>query len=170
MSSIELLTSDIAGRTSWLLSELQISQRGMADRIGVAQTFVSAVSRGRSLPSIAMLAGLSREFHVDLNWYVIGLGEPFTAQTQNHDEQAPSARPELIDDLLPRVLALGPEQAGRVQGFLEAILVLQSDTRRAQARPGELIPKLRLVWDRDDNGKGRPEAQRRPHPSTHERR
>ena len=42
--------------------------------MGVDSTFMSAVARGDSMPSIVMVVGLLQEFGIDPRWYLTGEG------------------------------------------------------------------------------------------------
>ena len=132
MSITTALNVEIGQRTTMLLDALQISQHKLAERAGVAQSYVSAIKAGKTLPSVVMLVGLRREFGVSLDWYLTGEGEMFAGPGKHYCDDPATA--DIWETLLPAVLEQGAEKQGRVRGFLQALLGdMPNQRRRAQA-------------------------------------
>lgn len=100
-------------RTTDLLQLWGCSQRELAARLKVSGTFVSAVCRGKSYPSIEMITALAAE-GVDLRWY-LGL--------DNTPPKPPSVEEEhRLVKLAHRLVEGGsPEIVAEAVGYLAAL-------------------------------------------------
>lgn len=132
------LRAEIGQRNRWLLAELGLTQSAFAVAVGVSQTFVSGVSRGETLPSIALLIGLRAAFNVSLDWYLRGVGEPFTAAPQGW---RPPGRPERtplpknVEDLVDALVDLEgqPDGAHRIQRVRDFVAGISGGARQRRA-------------------------------------
>ena len=147
-SSKKVLTESIAVRLRAVIDNHGLSQRSLAERVGVSQTFVSAVCRGKSLPSIPLVLGLHREFGVSMEWLLagdsadgVGRREQHTAQPQPQPQPQPQSQQRPLSagghlhDLLDDVLS-GPGGSGnalKVEGFLTALAMSQPRSRRSRS-------------------------------------
>jgi phage repressor protein C with HTH and peptisase S24 domain len=59
-------------RVKRIIENNHISQKAVADRLGISQAFMSDVIKGRGMFSIENLTSFAREFDVDLNWLIFG--------------------------------------------------------------------------------------------------
>ncbi len=64
---------------------LKLSQKEFADAIGLSENFVWMIEKGSRIPSDRTISDICREFGVDRNWLVDGIGEPF--KPVNRDQQ-----------------------------------------------------------------------------------
>lgn len=130
MSTRIRLKDDIAQRTREVLSALNMPQATVASKIGVAQTFISKVSRGETLPSLLLAIGLRDHFGVSLDWYLRGEGEPFITEVKT---LTPSKEDPLLDLFLETIYGSSPEERGRIQGFLEGLSLARRPAQRRSA-------------------------------------
>jgi transcriptional regulator with XRE-family HTH domain len=122
----------LAARTLQAIALIGLSQRQVANRIGVSPGFISSVGSAKSLPSLQMVAGLWQEFGVSPEWYLLGVGEPFVSEKRQ--PQVPADVHDIVYQLLPAVLALGPAAQAQLRGYLHSMLdAATRGQRRAQA-------------------------------------
>lgn len=62
------------GRRIRSLRGFDMTQAEFASRIGVSQSFLSAVEHGRNEAGAGVLLAISREFHKSLEWLLTGEG------------------------------------------------------------------------------------------------
>lgn len=72
-------------RLNYLIKFNKFSKKEFAEKIGATPTFVSNMLHQGSKPSWTFLQAISESFNVNLNWLVLGEGEPF--KLQKADEQ-----------------------------------------------------------------------------------
>ena len=108
----------LARRTAQAITLTGMSQRAVALQIGVSAAFLSQVASNKSLPSIQLVVGLREHFNISLEWYLLGHGEPLV-------EGEPATTPSTQDityELLPAVLALGPNAQAQLRGYLHSMI------------------------------------------------
>lgn len=67
---------DIGIRIHYLRTQiLNLPQREFAQQMGIAQSHISKVEKGMSLPGCFILAGLYRMYQININWLLSGDGE-----------------------------------------------------------------------------------------------
>ncbi|MDJ1479958.1 helix-turn-helix transcriptional regulator [Cytophagaceae bacterium YF14B1] len=67
---------DIGSRIYYLRTEvLNLPQRDFAQRMGIAQSHISKVEKGMSLPGCYFMAGLYKSYQININWLLSGEGE-----------------------------------------------------------------------------------------------
>ena len=62
----------IGRRACEMRRELGLSQRELADRVGVTTSFIGHIERAEKVPSLQTMARLSLELDVALDWLVLG--------------------------------------------------------------------------------------------------
>lgn len=73
------MKSDVAERLKLLRKSLNLSQKELADKIEIAQTYWSSIETGhRKLPP-TILGLLVKEFGLSADWILSGTGQPFTS-------------------------------------------------------------------------------------------
>ena len=107
------------------------SQREIADRTGVAQSFVSKVARGVCLPSLELLVGLDEAYGVSIVWVLRGEGEMWAQRPT--PRQSPPKPPIL--ELAEQAIAIGGEVLANIEGYMRGRLAAQ-DQQPQRARAG----------------------------------
>ncbi len=107
------------------------SQREIADRTGVAQSFVSKVARGVCLPSLELLVGLDEAYGVNIVWLLRGEGEMMQATKSR--AVAPAAHEAFV--MLNQLADHGPDALDRASLLLQGLLGAYTPKTR-QARAG----------------------------------
>ena len=91
--SIPCVTQDLKAfcdRLDWAMRNRGINQRKLAGQIGVAQSHVSSMLKGKTHPSRDVAHRLSEALGYRVEWLVFGVGEP-----DNNDGQTSSPVSEL---------------------------------------------------------------------------
>lgn len=70
-------------RISYVVSQSKLTKTAFAKRINVSQAMVSMLCSGATAPSDRTISDICREFGVDRNWLVDGIGEPFRPVDRN---------------------------------------------------------------------------------------
>lgn len=139
-SSGKQLIPEIGARVKSALAEGGMSQNEFARQAGVAQSYVSAVCRGKVLASVPLLRGIRSILGISLDWLLLGVGEMRTgaysaAWTPEHAGLSESPPPHYgppasdpyperdraLHDLLHEVLQRKPRARGRIEGWLEGV-------------------------------------------------
>lgn len=155
-SSDKELRGALGRRVRQALDLAGVTQAGLARKLRISQSFVSAVSRGASLPSVELVIGLRRE-GVALDWLLLGEGpqkigrpptsneppadlpasdEPLPAVPPTSDESLPADRPVGVSlpanepPLDPWRASVGPE----LHRLLEDVLESGDDVTAAHIR------------------------------------
>lgn len=113
MSSDKELPPTIGERVRAALVAAHVSQNEVSRRTGVSQSFISAVCRGESKPSIELVAGLREHYGVSLEWIVLGRGAPFAGPEV---AAASPMRPDPVPPKLRDLVRLLAELQGSTQG------------------------------------------------------
>lgn len=75
-------------RIAWLVKNnkkaIAKTKTAFASVINLSQPFLSQICAGDRLPSDRTIADICREFGVDRNWLVDGIGDPFRPVDRNH--------------------------------------------------------------------------------------
>lgn len=114
---------------------LHLTHRQVAASTGVAQSFMSAVTRGESFPSVILLAGLRQHHGVSLDWLLLGEGEmqqrPETT-TPKHSITAPPT-PVLVQ-LAEQASALDEVAVEHLETYMRGFLAARErQPQRARA-------------------------------------
>lgn len=120
------------------------SQREIADRTGVAQSFVSKVARGVCLPSLELLVGLDEAYGISIVWVLRGEGEMRTQRVAPLPVRRPAPPKPPIIDLAEQALAIGGEVLANIEGYMRGRLAAPE----RQPQQGRRMT-LRLVWDQE---------------------
>lgn len=88
-----------SSRLKFLLDTLDLTQQQFATSIGVSQSAVSQIAKGKTSLSFETIEKISSTYHVDCNWLVHGIGEPFIQGMQ----------PEMVKD---RILSVTVDTDG----------------------------------------------------------
>lgn len=62
-----------------------LSQAEMADRLGLSRNFISLMENGNRIPSERTVTDICREFGVNRNWLVDGIGDPLRAVDRSQE-------------------------------------------------------------------------------------
>jgi transcriptional regulator with XRE-family HTH domain len=90
-------TDQFNQRLRLALTRSGISQADLGRRIGAHQNLVSGWVAGRRHPSFRHLAALAPVLEVDINWLVLGSGEPPPARDDQIGRRLRHLGPELIE-------------------------------------------------------------------------
>ena len=74
---------DFAQRLKELRKACGITQRAMADRLGLKQNTIATYEIGKLSPSDRTITDICREFNVNENWLRTGEGKMFVQLTEN---------------------------------------------------------------------------------------
>ena len=77
MTSTDELNIEISQKIKELRLLKNLTQSSFGEKIGLTKQAISNVENALSRPSIEFLVKLVIEFHVNLNWLLAGIGEPF---------------------------------------------------------------------------------------------
>ncbi|HND34078.1 MAG TPA: helix-turn-helix domain-containing protein [Myxococcota bacterium] len=98
----------------------------MSKRLLVSQTFLSAVVRGDSLPSLRVVLGLREVYGVSFDWYLLGNGEMLASGAplpQVAVPSPPAPPPHELHKLVEEVLELDDKEiTAEVRGLIRGIL------------------------------------------------
>ncbi len=110
------------------LAEAAVSQGDFARRTGVAQSFISKVTRGESFPSLALVAGLYAEIGYSPRWIITGdggrleLGDSHPIFVREAPPPKYGTEHPGLHALLDRAVSQSsPEAVLRLEGYLSAL-------------------------------------------------
>lgn len=89
---------DMGKKLHSLRTEMKLTQKQVADRIGLAISAVSAYESGTRYPSYETLVKLSRMFHVSTD-YLLGLTEKRSIDVTGLDDAEIELLSQLVDKL-----------------------------------------------------------------------
>lgn len=72
MAKYKKITAGVGKRIKEVRQELGMSQQAFADRIGLAQMYVSMLERGARKPSQVAIIAIAAKFDLDENWLRTG--------------------------------------------------------------------------------------------------
>lgn len=72
--------STIGERIRLLLFRHDMTQAGLAQKVGVSQSAISQMISGKNHPSSDLIAAISREFDVNINWLLLGEGAMYKSE------------------------------------------------------------------------------------------
>lgn len=130
------MTRPASSRTAPFVKQLtaalqasQMSQKQLAERMGVSQTTVGSWMAGRYLPRADRIHALAELLGLDATTLIAGQRGRRTISTA-----APTATSPPGDDLLQRLAKLSPAAVASVEGFANATPELLLILREAQTR------------------------------------
>lgn len=72
------LVGRVGLRVGQLRTSLGLSQADFSERVGIAQSFISAIERGKSKASVELVVGIKLAWpSLSLDWLLVGAGEPW---------------------------------------------------------------------------------------------
>lgn len=77
MTNTDKLNKEISQKIKELRLLKNLTQSALGEQIGLTKQAISNVENATSKPSIEFLIKLVTELHVNLNWLLAGIGEPF---------------------------------------------------------------------------------------------
>ena len=114
-------------RITLVIKEKKITKTEFAKRLNISQAFVSQMCSGVARPSDRTISDICREFGVDRNWLVDGIGDPFRPVDRNHQiasvlSSAISHNDTARDRLIRAFSQLPDEMYGQAEKILEEIV------------------------------------------------
>lgn len=85
-----------------------LSQKEMADRLGISKTYISLIESKKKAPSSKLLNQISTEFSVDCDWLESGAGVPFKDMKMNKEFTIQTKRPKTQKVLLAAAAFTAP--------------------------------------------------------------
>lgn len=67
----------IGQRVKWIRKDKGLTQQAFADALGITANTVSKLEPGMRMPSLDLVADIAAYFKVNLNWLMMGIGEPY---------------------------------------------------------------------------------------------
>lgn len=67
----------IGQRGKWIRKDKGLTQQAFADALGITANTVSKLEPGMRMPSLDLVADIAAYFKVNLNWLMMGIGEPY---------------------------------------------------------------------------------------------
>lgn len=67
----------IGQRVKWIRNDKGLTQQAFADALGITANTVSKLEPGMRMPSLDLVADIAAYFKVNLNWLMMGIGEPY---------------------------------------------------------------------------------------------
>lgn len=132
MSTDKSINTTISARIAQVITEAGESQRRVAARVGVSQGFISNVVTGSSQPSVTLLAGLCRHYHISGDWLLTGEGP--MRKSVNAEVEVRRTPTAPILDLAEQALAVGGEVLAHLEGYMRGHLAARApQTQRARA-------------------------------------
>lgn len=92
-------------RIAAIIRTLDITQTSFAEKVGLSQTYVSAICVGRKTPSDRTILDICRAFDVSEGWLRSGVGDMFNRR--NEDEEFEQILAEIVasdDQLIKRII------------------------------------------------------------------
>ena len=74
-------SKNIGERIFSIRAKLKLNQREFAKKLETSSGYISGIESGKNMAGGEFLLRLNREFGVDLNWLLTGIGEPFVSTT-----------------------------------------------------------------------------------------
>ena len=74
-------SKNIGERIFSIRAKLKLNQREFAKKLETSSGYISGIESGKNMAGGEFLLRLNREFGVDLNWLLTGIGEPFVNTT-----------------------------------------------------------------------------------------
>lgn len=114
-------------RINYVVSQSKLTKTAFAKRVNISQAMVSMLCSGSTSPSDRTIADICREFGVDRNWLVDGIGDPFRPVDRNHQiasvlSSAISHNDTARDRLIRAFTQLPDEMYGQAEKILEEIV------------------------------------------------
>lgn len=114
-------------RINYVVSQSKLTKTAFAKRVNISQAMVSMLCSGSTSPSDRTIADICREFGVDRNWLVDGIGDPFRPVDRNHQiasvlSSAISHNDTARDRLIRAFSQLPDEMYGQAEKILEEIV------------------------------------------------
>lgn len=72
-------SKNIGERIFSIRAKLKLNQREFAKKLETSSGYISGIESGKNMAGGEFLLRLNREFGVDLNWLLTGIGEPFVS-------------------------------------------------------------------------------------------
>lgn len=119
--------STIGERIKEIRKQKGYTQQKFADALGLKQNTVATYEMNKTVPSDRTIADICREFGVDRNWLVDGIGDPFRPVDRNHQiasvlSSAISHNDTARDRLIRAFSQLPDEMYGQAEKILEEIV------------------------------------------------
>jgi transcriptional regulator with XRE-family HTH domain len=129
--------NDLANRFRSIRQKENISQKEFAQKLGVSQGVVADIERGAKEPSRAVLVAIAKEYHVSLDWLLLGI------------EAAPSPQitPGSEAMLLIEIETLKKENARLEAEIRKVETEYQSLDVKNRAVSEELLERMRQLVD-----------------------
>lgn len=80
------IIKDVGLRVKAVRHKLNLKQGAYAKKLGISQSFLSYIEKGKRKPSYELLLSLLSIFNVNLHWLVTGIGDMFIPET-NPEQQ-----------------------------------------------------------------------------------
>lgn len=114
-------------RINYVVSQSKLTKTAFAKRVNISQAMVSMLCSGSTSPSDRTIADICREFGVDRNWLVDGIGDPFRPVDRNHQiasvlSSAISHNDTARDRLIRAFSQLPDEMFDQAEKILEGIV------------------------------------------------
>jgi transcriptional regulator with XRE-family HTH domain len=116
-----VVRSGVAKNIRLLRKKSKLSQRQLAEALGIDRTYITKIERGKKLPTLALLEDLAAALNVPLVKIVCK-----SADSASEDEIAELLSNELLAEIIPYVRQLSPEQR---QALLEQMLTLTTQAK-----------------------------------------
>lgn len=134
-------------RLNYLIEANSITKKKVADKIGSTPTFISNMLHHNSRPNWQFLRAFAENFNVNLNWLILGEGEPFKSQKEDEQirRQANAKHTKLsLDEKLAESIA------ARVT--LKSLLYQNKDDRKINELNGKVFigDSLDIELDNED--------------------
>jgi len=135
---------ELAARLKFARKSLKISGEEMAKKAGVAQTTISWWETAKGEPPYAYLAMLAHEYGYNLNWLILGNGEPKKSQSDvNNVKELELLRKnaQMSEALLKK-----DQLIERKDNLLEIVITALVKGGLADSIPQEMIAQYAHSW------------------------
>jgi transcriptional regulator with XRE-family HTH domain len=79
---------------------IRVTQKGMADKLGIFDSYLSDIETGKGNPGHAFFFKISSVFKVNLNYLLLGKGEMFSKPEQTPEEETYIEDIKSIEDIV----------------------------------------------------------------------
>lgn len=78
---------NICYRVKWIRKDYNLTQVGFANRLGVTNSHISAIEKGKTVPSQALAKLISKEFKINYDWLIDGKEPIFDEELEDKTAQ-----------------------------------------------------------------------------------